>query len=83
MDIEVVYRIKIFYEMVDSKQVTMVENKVFEWGYKVDDVKVVSDTGGACWGPYFILEGNNKANVLRFARKIESYIRRFKGFRIL
>jgi len=79
--IEQVFRCRIDYD-VEHDHVITISDKAHKWA-RASDVHCTTVGGGPAWNAYLILESSDSDTVLKVATKVESYIKRFRGARIL
>lgn len=85
--IETVYRCRIDWEVDnDFRQTPLRSERIADYAAQICETAGVelSDTAaGPCWNAYFVLESDNRENVLRAARQISAHIVKFRGGKIL
>lgn len=50
-----------------------------KYSYDFPELNLSTSEGGPCFGPSIIIKGEDELQVLKLAKRIESYIKRFKG----
>lgn len=78
--IETIYRCSIYYEGRDAASETKISERVGNMDPKGCNIEDTS--GGAAWGPYFIVEGESEGLVMQVANAISRIIVSYKGSKI-
>lgn len=85
MNIETVYRVRVYFDVTgtpdDCRVIQQIADNALTFGRKLNECS--ANTGGPCWAPYILAEHKSKAPLLAFVGKLERYINRRKGARII
>lgn len=82
---ETIYQASMFFEIRtgDTAHDVLAIERICEmastYSYEFPDLTMSTSEGGPCFGPSIIITGKDEQQVMKLAKWVESYIKRFKG----